>query len=157
MFFFALCIISVFSEFTLPPLSNIQIVYSTNTEYYYVFSGRISPQKFSPSMKILSDYLRFKFSSALFYPEDRSMYGMVIDPTGLVIYIYGGLGLKGVYGDLWMYFVNNDTFQEIVLTGSHVPNRYNMQFLYYTYNEEDNIALLGGLDSENKILSDFYM
>ena len=157
MFFFALCIISVFSEFTLPPLSDIQIVYSPFNDSVYVFSGRISPQKFSPSMKILSDYLRFKFSSALFYPEDRSMYGMVIDPTGLVIYIYGGLGTKGVYGDFWIYFVKNDTFQQIIPSGSQVNNRYNMDFLYFTNNGEGYIALLGGLDSKNNILSDFYM
>ena len=85
------------------------------------------------------------------------MYGMDIDPTGSYIYIYGGLGTKGVYGDLWIYFVNNDTFQEIIPSGSHVVNRYNMQFLYYTYDGEGYIALLGGLDSKNNILSDFYM
>lgn len=131
------------------PLSDIQIVYSAFNDSVYVFSGRKSPQEYSSSMKILYNLNDTVFSSALFYPDDRSMYGMVIDPAGLVVYIYGGMGPKGVYGDLWMYFVNNDTFQQIILTGSHVPNRYNMQFLYFTYNWEVYIALLGGLDSEN--------
>ena len=85
------------------------------------------------------------------------MYGMDIDPTGSYIYIYGGLGTKGVYGDLWIYFVNNDTFQQIIPSGSQVSNRYNMGFLYFTNNREGYIALLGGLDNKNNILSDFYM
>ena len=56
-----------------------------------------------------------------------------------------------------MYYVNNDTFQQIFPSGIKVKNRYNMQFLYYTYKTLEYIALLGGLDSENNILSDFYM
>ena len=134
MFYLGLCIISALSQIQIPPRSDFQIVYSYNTSKYYVFSGKLSPQEFSPSMKIYDKAKHSFFSSTLFYPDDRSMYGMVIDPAGLVVYIYGGMGPKGVYGDLWMYFVNNDTFQQIILTGSHVPNRYNMQFLYFTYN-----------------------
>ena len=130
MFYLAFCIVSAFSNAMINPLSDIQIVYSAFNDSVYVFSGRKSPQEYSSSMKIFNYYdesyeiLYNSFSSALIYPDDRSMYGMVIDPAGLVVYIYGGMGPKGVYGDLWMYFVNNDTFQQIILTGSHVPNRY---------------------------------
>ena len=103
MLYLTLCIVSVISQsayIRISALSEIQVVFSEYSFNYYVFSGRISPQEYSPSMKIYETTKGFNFSSALVYPDDRSMYGMVIDPKGQNIYIYGGLGQDGVYGDL---------------------------------------------------------
>ena len=102
MYHFALWLISVFGQYEyiqITPLSEIQVVQSSENSKFYIFSGKQTPQEYSPSMKIFDD-LKSEFSLASIYPEDRSMYGMVIDSKGLNIYIYGGLGQKGVYGDL---------------------------------------------------------
>ena len=159
MYFFALCFITAFGQngfIKILPLTQIQVVYSVNTSLYYTFSGRIDSQTFDPSMKIFND-VGYNYSASSYFPDDRCMYGMAIDSSGLIIYIYGGLGKKGVYGDMWKYFVINDTFQQIIQSGVEISSRYNMQFAYYTHNTHGYIVLLGGLGATDNILSDFYM
>ena len=54
MFYLACCIISAFSKNLISPLSDFQIVYSNYTFNYYIFSGKLSPQEYSPTMKIFN-------------------------------------------------------------------------------------------------------
>ena len=150
------------SDILVPSISGVRAVSAKNLEgmFYFVFSGSLDATKFSSNMMTIKPFT-ITFSSTSNYPHDRSYYGMV--PTIFfhnntayrMAIIFGGIGIDGVFGDFWLYFIDFDAWIS-TLTFLLEPS-YDFA---YTYIFEDLseivIFVLGGINNVNKHVNSLY-
>ncbi|OMJ66359.1 hypothetical protein SteCoe_36814 [Stentor coeruleus] len=105
------------SDVIVPKISGIRTISVEKSDglYFYMFSGSIDASRFSSNMMIKSPK-SIRFSNTFYYPPDRSYYGMAYfeDPTNnnKLVIIFGGIGLDGVYGDIWAYNIDMDIWKK---------------------------------------------
>ena len=143
------------------PLSGVQIISLYFNDAFLSFSGRKSSIDYSEGLKIYTKDLRtntYKSSKSYsqIYPQARSHYGLAWAESRWV-YLFGGIGSRDVFGDLWVYDIELDTWN-IIYESSEISPRFD--FAYTTVLDELNnstlFAIAGGTDHIQG-LQDFYI
>ena len=145
-----------------PPTLGVQVLRIDKNSDYLVFSGRKSSSEYMEGLNIInfdtkSQTFRTKKDASLNSPAPRSHYG-IFDANQEWMYLFGGIGLGEIYGDLWRYNIAL-LYWEKIFEGSTITPRYNFQYTTI-YSKETNsafLAIVGGVDKAEIGLKDFYI
>ena len=144
------------------PVSGIQLIPLNKDSKFLSFSGRKSSNEYLEGLSIYT----YDISSGTYHtsrdlsensPSARALYGLFYVENEW-IFLFGGIGPKGILGDMWRYDLSNFVWDQIFET-SIVSPRFN--FAYNTVQNETNkitqISIIGGSDETDEGLQDFYI
>jgi hypothetical protein len=143
------------------PYSGISSVFIQSTQSFYFHSGLLNDISYLTGIQTIfydNQTLTWRYSPGdnINYPDSRAFYGSFLYQDNFY-YIFGGIGLAGVYKDMWKYDIANDIWTEVQVN-NFIPRRYNFAYTSFTHNSVFYFAVLGGeSNSESDNLIDFYL
>ena len=145
----------------IPPSAygGISSVFIESNKTLYFHSGIGSDGGFLVGLQTFyyDDYWKAWRSTELagfYYPDGRSYYGSFYYDNNY--YIFGGIGLKGSYNDMWKYDTTYNNWY-LVSTGTIIAPRSNFAYTSFSYDNKFYFAVLGGLGYNQTGFFDFYL